>query len=658
MRIYRVVALLGFLGILSLPRHALSQDGERLAPERPTPDIVRPPAQYQRAVEHGTRSTTGQPGPGYWQQWTDYTVTTRLDVERKYLEGSARVVYHNRSPGRLSSVFVQLLQNLHAPGAIRNRPAEVTGGVTLNRVAVGEQDLEQESSESSERRAGYRVQGTIMRIRLPERLESGDSVVLHIDWSFIVPSTGVGRMGWDSDNLFHIAYWYPQMAVYDDVGGWQIDPYLGNAEFYAGFGSYDVTVDVPEGWLVMGTGTLQDRGSVLHPDVHQRLELAEASDTVIHVVGEEDVSAGRVTTTSADGRLQWRFVADSVRDFAFSATRDSRWDAARTPVGDRDGDGRPDFARVDAIWRTDAPLWARSVEYSQHAIDFLSRYTGVPYPWSHMTAVEGDGIIGGGMEFPMMTLIGSYNTRGDSALYYVTAHEEAHMWLPMLVGVDEKRYAWMEEGSTSFNENQARKEFYPGFDHDDPDRRSYVNVARSGREGEMMRWTDFHYQGARGPASYSKPATTLVALRRMLGESVFDAAWQRYIQTWRFKHPKPWDFFSMMEQAAGENLDWFWYSWYYTTWALDQAVESVEDVAGGVRVTVHDVGNLPMPVYLTLTLEDGSTVNATIPVGTWLAGSRTATTVIETDGTVLKAEIGAGKSLPDVDRTNNVWRRE
>jgi hypothetical protein len=655
MRIRSVVALLGFLSILSLPRHALSQDGERLAPERPTPDVVRPPAQYQRAVERGTRSTTGVPGPGYWQQWTDYTVSTRLDVERKYLEGSARLVYHNRSPRGLTSVFVQLLQNLHAPGVIRNRPAEVTGGVTLNRVAVGEQDLE---PVSGGRGAGYRVQGTIMRIRLPERLASGDSLVLNIDWSFTVPSNGVGRMGWDSDNLFHIAYWYPQMAVYDDVGGWQIDPYLGNAEFYAGFGSYDVTVDAPEGWLVMGTGTLQDRGSVLHPDVHRRLEFAEASDTVIHVVGEEDVSARRVTTTSADGRIRWRFVADSVRDFAFSATRDSRWDATRTPVGDRDGDGRPDFTRVDAIWRADAPLWARSAEYSQHAIDFLSRYTGVPYPWPHMTAVEGDGIIGGGMEFPMMTLIGSYNTRGDSALYYVTAHEEAHMWLPMLVGVDEKRYAWMEEGSTSFNENQARKEFYPGIDHDDPDRQSYVNVARSGREGEMMRWTDFHYQGARGPASYSKPATTLVALRRMLGEAVFDAAWQRYIQTWRFKHPKPWDFFSMMDQAAGENLDWFWYSWYYTTWSLDQAVESVEDVGGAVRITVHDVGNLPMPVYLTLTLEDGSTVDATMPVNIWLAGSRTATTVVDTDGTVIRVEIGAGKSLPDVNRSNNVWQRE
>jgi hypothetical protein len=448
------------------------------------------------------------------------------------------------------------------------------------------------------------------------------------------------------------------MAVYDDVGGWHLDPYRGNAEFYAGFGSYDVTVDVPEGWLLMATGTLQDRAAVLHPDVHRRLELAEASDTVIHVVGPEDVTAGRVTTTSANGRLQWRFVADSVRDFAFSATRDSRWDAARTPVGDRDGDGEADFARIDGVWRADAPLWARSVEYSQHAIDFLSRYTGVPYPWLHMTAVEGDGIIGGGMEFPMMTLIGSYNSRGDSALYYVTVHEEAHMWLPMLVGVDEKRYAWMDEGSTSFNENQARKEFFPGFDHDDPDRRSYLNVARSGREGEMMRWTDFHYQGARVPASYSKPATTLVALRRMLGQEVFDEAWQRYIRTWRFKHPKPWDFFHMMDQAAGESLDWFWYTWYYTTWSLDQAIESVEDVEGGVRITVHDVGNLPMPVYLTLTLEDGSTVEATIPVGIWLAGSRAATTVVDTDGTVSRVEIGAGKSLPDVDRKNNVWQRQ
>ncbi len=659
MRIPTLCALM-LLGATATTTTMAAQGEVYVPTERPTPDIIEPPSNYLRAIDRGTRTDRGVPGPDYWQQWTDYTIDVRLDPDDKLLTGQARLVYHNNSPRRLSTLFVQLLQNLHAPGNIRNRRTEITGGVQLTRVAAGGQALPETSGG---RDPGWRVRGTIMSIRLPERLAAGDSVVLEIDWAFTVPESGVGRMGWNEDNLHYIAYWYPQMAVYDDVISWHVDPYLGNAEFYAGFGSYDVTIDVPEGWLVMATGALQNRDEVLPPTIRQRLERAEGSDDVVHVVTEEDFGAGSMTATSADGRLPWRFVADTVRDFAFSVTRESRWDAVRTPVGDRDGDGQTDYARIDAIWRTSAPLWAESARYSAHAIDFLSRYTGVPYPWPHMTAVEGAGIIGGGMEFPMMTLIGSYDSRGDSALYSVTAHEEAHMWLPMIVGVDEKRYAWMEEGSTSFNENQARKEFYPGLDHDEGDRQGYINFSRTGREGEMMRWTDFHYQGARGTASYGKPATTLVALRRLMGEDRFNAAWQNYIRTWRYKHPKPWDFFNFMAAAAGENLDWFWYGWYYTTWRLDQAVESVEDVPGGegrggaVRITVRDVGNLLMPVYLTLTQEDGSTVEETIPVDAWLAGRRTAWVSVSTGAQVTAVEIDAPQILPDVDRRNNRWER-
>jgi hypothetical protein len=624
-------------------------------PERPTPDVIEPPREYLRAVARSTRTESGRPGPDYWQQWADYTVTTRIEPDAKRLTGAATIMYHNRSPRPLRTVFVQLLQNLHAPGAVRNRPAEVTGGVELARVAVQGETLE---STTGGRGAGYRVQGTIMRIRLPTRLASGDSVALEIDWAFTVPQSGVGRMGWNDDNLLYLAYWYPQMAVYDDVTSWHLDPYLGDAEFYSGFGSYDVTIDAPAHWLVMATGTLQNRSAVLAPEIESRLARAETSDDIVHVVTAEDLAADAVTQAGTEGRLRWHFVADTARDFAFSVTRESLWDAGRTPVGDRDGDGETDYARADAIWRASAPRWAQSARYTQHAIDFLSRYTGVPYPWPHMTAVEGDGIIGGGMEFPMMTLIGSYNTRGDSALYYVTAHEEAHMWLPMTVGVDEKRYAWMEEGSTSFNENQARKEFYPGVDHDDPDRQNYVNFARSGREGEMMRWTDFHYRGARGTASYSKPATALVALRRLMGQDAFDAAWQRYIQTWRFKHPKPWDFFRMMADAAGRDLDWFWYGWYYTTWQLDQGVASVVDTDDGVQVTIEDVGKLPMPVYLTVTLEDGTTIEQTVPVDAWLLGRRGTAVTIPSSGRVMRVEIDAEAVLPDVDRSNNVWSRD
>lgn len=652
-------AALAAIMCLGVPAAGVAQNE---SPRRPIPYPVIPDSDYMRALGNGTRSETGEPGPNYWQQWTGYRIEARLLPAEKRVEGTARIVYHNRSPRSLPVVFLHLHQNLHAPGNVRNEAQEITGGVKLGRVTAAGRELEEEPSGTG---PGYAVRGTIMAVRLPTRAESGDSVELGVDWSFTVPQSSSGRMGWSRDDLFHIAYWYPQMAVFDDVVGWQLDPYLGNAEFYAGFGDYDVAIEVPAGWVVRATGELQNPSDVLPPDVWERLERAARSDTVVHVIDRHQFGPGKATLGAPGATLRWRFRAERVRDFAFSATSRSMWDATRTPVGDRDGDGETDYARIETLYREDAPLWTSAWRYAQHSIDFLSRWTGYPYPWPHMTAVEGGGIIGGGMEFPMMTLIGNYNERNDSSLYYVTAHELAHMWVPMIVGTDEKRHAWMDEGTTSFNENQARKEFFPGIDHDEPDRKSYIQVARAGREGEMMRRSDYHYPGpAYGTASYSKPSTVLVALRGLLGERTFRRAYTKYIRDWAFKHPKPWDFFNTFNTVSGRDLDWFWRTWYYETWTLDQSVAAVTPAAAEgtrsaeTRITVEDLGLAPMPARLTVTLENGDTLREEIPVDTWLAGDRSATVTVRTPSPVVRVEIDAEHAFPDVNRENNVWERK
>lgn len=624
-----------------------------LAAQRPVPYPVTPSPEFARALERGTRTVTGEPGPGYWQQWADYTLTARIDPATKRLDGTARILYRNRAPDPLPVVFLHLRQNIHAEGAVRNEPQEVTGGVEVRRVAVGGQSL---LEGPLARGPAWAVQGTIMAVRPPVPVAPGGTLTLEIEWGFTIPQSGAGRMGWSEDNLLFIAYWYPQMAVYDDVVGWHVDPYLGGAEFYAGFGSYDITVEAPAGWLVMGTGHLANPGEVLPDDIGERLARAEQSDDVVHILTADDIAAGRMTRDG--GPLRWRFVADTVRDAAFSLTRASLWDAARTPVGDRDGDGQTDYARVDAIWRSSAPRWAQTWRYAQHSIDFLSRWTGLSYPWPHMSAVEGGGIIGGGMEFPMMTLIGDYNQRGDSALYFVTAHELAHMWVPMMVSNDEKRRAWMDEGTTTFNENQARKEFYPGINHDLPDRESYLGVARQGMEGEIMRWSDYQYPGpAYGTASYAKPATGLVTLRALLGEELFVTAYREYLRRWRYKHPKPWDFFNTFNAVSGGNLDWFWRGWYYETWTLDQAVGSVTSHDGNTTIVIEDRGLLPMPARLTITRADGSTLEREVSVETWLAGAVQTEITLPVDD-ITRVEIDAAGLFPDIDRGNNVWRRQ
>ncbi len=653
------IALLCVGGTSWLPaQQSVAQPSPLPTASRPIPYPVVPPAQFQRAIENGTRTTTGEPGPSYWQQWTDYTLTARLLPEEKRLEGTARIVYHNRSPDSLPGVALHLFQNLHAEGAMRNEPAEVTGGVELKRVVAAGEELAVLRGPGP----GYRVLGTILYVRPSSPLASHDSIEIEIDWGFDIPQRGAsGRMGWSADNLFHIAYWYPQMAVYDDVVGLQVDQFLGNAEFYVGFGSYDLTVEVPEGWVVAATGALENPEEVLPEPVLERYLRAHESDEVVHVLTESDLGPGNATRRSESGYLSWRFHSDTVRDVAFSVLKESMWDAVRTPVGDRDGDGATDYALINSFWRSNATLWSKEWRYAQHSIDFLSRWTGLPYPWPHMTSVEGGGIMGGGMEFPMMTLMGSYDSpqATEAGLYGVTAHELAHMWVPMIVGTDERRRSWMDEGTTSFNGGHAGSEFFPDRDPAAGNMRGYLQVARMGVEGEIMRRSDYHYPGpAYGTASYSKPATLLNTLRGLLGEETFGRAYHKYVRTWAFKHPKPWDFFNTFSSASGKNLDWFWRAWYYETWTLDQAVGAVTVDANGTAIVIEDRGWVPMPARVTITLENGDTLEQEVPVETWLAGRTSAELKVATGSPVVRVEIDAEQLFPDIDRRNNVWDRD
>jgi hypothetical protein len=625
--------------------------------QRPIPYPVVPSAGFRQAVEQGTRTTTGEPGPNYWQQWSDYALTARVDPIQKTLDGTARIVYHNRSPNPLPLVALQLYQNLHTEGATRIRPAEVTGGVQLQTVSAAGQVLDELTSRDQP--AGYAVNGTILLIRLPQPLAPDSSITLNISWMFTIPRDGAsGRMGYNQDNMFHIAYWYPQMAVLDDVVGWQVDQFLGNAEFYDGFGSYDVTIEAPAGWLVMATGELVNAAEVLSPETLARYHRAHESDSVVHIITAGDVAAGSFTTAAPE-YLSWMFHSDTVRDVAFSLTRESLWDAARTPVGDRDGDGRTDYALVNAIYRSDATHWDREWRFAQHSIAFLSRWTGFPYPWPHMTAVEGNGLESGGMEYPMMTLIGGYNQARQSRLYGVTAHEFAHMWVPMIVGTDERRYSWMDEGTTSFNDGHAAADFYSDADPVAGNRSGYLRVARMNLEGEIMRRSDYHYPGpAYSTASYSKPATLLNTLRALLGDSTFDAAYHGYIRTWAYKHPKPWDFFNWFSTAAGQDLDWFWRAFYYETWTLDQAVAEVTPGEDSTTIVIEDRGWAPMPARVTVTREDGETLELEVPVSTWLSGHTTAELEVPGGSPVVRVEIDAEQGFPDIDRSNNTWNRE
>lgn len=637
---------------------AVSDTSENLpGQDRPVPNPITTeiPNAFYSAVETGTRTMSGEPGAEYWQQWADYKIDVELLTDEKKVKGKGTITYYNNSPDNLNVLLLELSQNLHKEGVERNESAEVTGGVTLHKVSYEGKELNE--LESSRDRTGYGVNGTLLVIRPSNTIAPGDTVQLEIEWDFKVPQQGAsGRMGYSEDNLFFISYWYPQMRVYDDVIGWLDDPFTGNAEFYHGFGNYNVNITVPEQWLVAATGELTNSRDVLKDEIHQRMQKGHQSDSVIHVVTEEDF--GNVTQSTENGKVTWSYNAEHVRDFAFSVTKESMWDATRSAVGDhRDGDGKTDYSFINAIYRSSAPLWTNGAEFTRHSVGYLSEYTGLEYPWPHMTSVEGGGIIGGGMEFPMMTIIGDYRGRPETSLYAVIAHEIAHMWVPMQVSTNERRYSWIDEGTTTFNENRSFIDYFP--ERNNPEQsefQSYLQIAGSDYEGPIMRWSDYHYNGfAYGIASYPKPAAMLVSLRNLLGEETFQEAFEAFLERWRYKHPYPWDLFNTFEDVSGRDLGWFWRSWYYETWVLDQAVGNVTETEAGTEIVIEDYGEVPMPATVEITLSDGSTLTREVPVETWLRGNTRTVITIEPGAVVTKVVIDPDRNYPDMDRSNNSW---
>jgi len=616
-------------------------------PARPIPYPVFYTPQFEQALTNGTRTANGQPGASYWTNTTAYDIDVALSPVTKQLQASVVITYTNNSPDALSQVAIHLRQNLHREGVVRNRPQQLTGGVKLGRVRYNDTTLLEIPTLRGEA-VGYTVDGTVMQITLPDTIPSGGTATFAIDYSFKVPEAGAPRMGQDGE-VFYLGYWYPQMAVYDDVDGWVADPYMGNGEFYMGYAEYDVRITVPEGWLVGATGTLQNPDEVLTERTQQRLAEAAQSWAITTIVGADDRQAGASTLDTPTNTITWHYAAQNVRDFAFGTSDQYVWDATHATVNAKDGE---QTVMLHSFYRPGTPAWERSAEYGQFSIEFMSERF-FPYPYPHMTSVEG--VIGGGMEFPMITLIGG--TRTPQSLFGVTFHEIAHMWFPMVVGQNEKRFTWMDEGLTSFNTSEASAAFWQA-DSWNPGRQSYYFIAGTGNEVQSMRHGDRYPVGtpARGIASYNKPAVALHALRGLFGDEKFYEAYAEYARRWTYKHPQPFDLFNTFEDVLGQDLDWFWTSLFYETWTLDHAVQAVESTSGGVEIVIADNGLTPMPALVRITYADGTIDEGVVPVQTWLDGNRAARLRFDA-GTVTRVELDPNLYLPDIDRANNIWTR-
>jgi hypothetical protein len=638
---------------------------------RPLPGPVYEIPEFTRAVERGTRTRSGRPGPANWVQHARYRIEARLDPFTRRVTGQEQVIYLNHSPDTLRQLAVHLRQNAFAAGNPRRQSAPITGGMRLDRVAVGGRVLAPPDTGVAavpitdmarrDRAAGgdYTVDGTVAWIPLSTPVLPGDSVALDVTWSYTPPpAPSDGRQGRE-DDVYFMGYWYPQVAVYDDVNGWVADPYLLEAEFYMDPGDYDVRVTVPHGWVVGATGRLVNATEVLSPGARARLAEARRAGTVVHVL--EPGPAADAGFADTGPTATWHYLALNVRDFAWGTSDEYAWDATRALVGDRRA-GR-DTVDINSFYRPTAAAaaWARGgARFTRDAIEQLSAYLW-PYPWPTMTSMEGV-LNSGGMEYPMMTLMQPFadtlSLAGD------LMHETGHMWFPMQVGSNEERYPWMDEGFTQFDVAQAMRVLYGEprtggrpTDSEPGQRQLYLEAARGGHDQTLMWPGDLYPANLYFIMFYDKTAQALVALRGILGEETFHRAFREYGHRWSGRHPYPADFFNTMGAVAGRDLGWFWRTWFYEAWPLDQAVGPVTTSGDSTAITVEDRGLAPMPVRLAITRADGQVQRLELPVAVWLTGARRTTVRVAAQPAVARVEIDPEGEFPDVDRDNQVWSR-
>ena len=590
------------------------------------------------------RTGSGRPGPKYWQQRVDYRIAATLDPAKNELRGRETIHYVNHSPDALPYLWLFVEQNLCEPNSITNQlnqPPLVFLGTSFDFSCQGFNSAPRLESMTIAGREVKRTRfGTTLRVDLARPLASGASVDVDAVWHFNVPPQGGGRMGHDGP-LYEMAQWYPRVAVYDDVKGWNHEPYIGAGEFYLEYGDYDVTLTVPNEDIVAATGELQNAGQVLTATQRQRLAVARRSDTAIAVIRADE--AGNVSKTRPAGATSWHFTAHHVRDFAFAAGPGMRWDASGY-----------DGILIEDLYRPKAEKWTEVNRMGREAIKYYSEQW-FRYPYSHATTVEGPVE---GMEYPMLTFTPNSPTREDQQ--WVIAHEFGHEWFPMVVGSNERLYPWMDEGFNTFIDLANAAKYFAGTPYGDTIEvhplHLYADHAKPGNEQPLIEKPvevrDLFWGG------YQKPALMMQMLRyEVLGKERFDAAFREYIRAWAFKHPTPSDFFRLMRDQSGMELDWFWRDWVFTTARLDQAVDSTSRGTDGVTsVYLHNRGTMVMPAEVLLTFEDGTTSTVKLPVEMWNLGDRFAYRVMGTRP-VRAVEIDPRHALPDIDRANNRWPR-
>ena len=602
---------------------------------------------------NAVRSGSGRPGPSYWQNRADYQIHATLDPATHGLSGEEAIAYTNNSPDALDVLWLQLDQNMYRPysrshaadGASPRRGDGTTDGYAITGVEI----------EQGGRRVAVQTveSDTRLQIALPAPLAgNGGKLTVHLRYRFTIPGAFGGRMAWGpvkGGAIYDLAQWYPRMAVYDDVRGWDPLPYLAQ-EFYLEYGDFDYWVTVPADMIVAGSGALQNPQEVLSATQRERLAKAAASDKTVTIVAPSEIGGGKPS-----GQRTWHYRMEHSRDVAFSASDAFAWDAARINLPG----GKTSLAMSYYPAEAAGPqAWDRSTQYVKDTVENMSR-RWYPYQWPAAINISGPA---SGMEYPGIVFDGIDDR--DKPLFWITAHEIGHSWFPMIVGFDERRDAWMDEGFNTFidtfeSEDFNHGEFGPKRDSEfAPGGGNPVDeilpILADPAAPPIVSRADTVTETYRHPVTYFKSALGLVLLRNeILGPERFDPAFRRFIATWAYKHPKPSDFFRFMESETGEDLGWWWRGWYLTNATYDVAVTKIAPAKDGrTLVTVENRDPLVMPATLRVSYADGSHDDIRLAAEAWIR--QTSTDVpIAAGKHVASAEVDPDHRLPDRDRSNN-----
>ncbi|MDB5114807.1 MAG: aminopeptidase [Mucilaginibacter sp.] len=589
------------------------------------------PADIAQAYAKGTRSLNGKPGKNYWQNHGRYNISLTVAPPNNIINGMEQITYFNNSPNTLDSLNMKLIVNVHRGG----RRGNLAEGIIVDAIKINGATANWDNAKAIT---------TNYMVGLAKPLMPHDSLKMDITWHYQL-SKSPGRDGIIDSTTYYLAYFYPRVSVYDDYRGWDTQPHTGSLEFYNDFNDYTLNVTVPKNFIVWATGTLRNPNQVLQPEYAKRLEQSMTSDSTIHIATAQDLANKNITAQNATNT--WTWTATNITDMAVGLSDHYDWDAASVLVDDKSHR----IASVQAAFPDASEDFHHSVQYSRYALGWFSHnLPGVPYPFPKMTAFQGFA----DMEYPMM--VNDSHTPDLGFAEMVQDHEIAHTYFPFYMGINESRYAFMDEGwATTFElligntekGKQAADDFYKKFRVN-----RWIHLSHVKENPIVTPSNEVTFDA--GDNSYGKPSLSYLALKDMLGDELFKKALHTYMENWHSKHPTPWDYFNSMSSGAGKNLNWFFNNWFFTTSYIDLNLQNVTKIGSGYKIDIQNIGGFAIPFDLKLTYSDGTTDVVHQTPAVWQADQKQTTINLKNDKTITTVEIDGGIFM-DADESNNKW---